>query len=140
MEHGSVFSVQLRMYDLNEVVAHVKTWEEAIRTRAESGLLVLSGMKHLRLQQTCGWPLISDQRTEWRPIAVPIYEARGCQRHLYTSLIIVKVVCCKCFGILNMDFVATTFEDRDKADSRYQPHKGRIIWLYVFLYIADCYK
>ena len=47
--------------------------------------------KHCIVQQTCGWPLISDQRVDWSVIGVPIYAAEGCQNHFYSSVIVVGV-------------------------------------------------
>ena len=47
--------------------------------------------EHCIVQQTCGWPLISDQRDDWCVIGVPIYAAEGCQNHFYSSVIVVGV-------------------------------------------------
>ena len=51
----------------------------------------LEGSTKPQLRQTCGWPLISDQRSNWTVLAVPIYAAEGCQNHLYSSVIVVGV-------------------------------------------------
>lgn len=85
-------TVRLRMYDLEEVRPHLLRWEQAIETEA------VALERQLSLQQTCGWPLISDPR-HFRVVAVPKYQGvDGCQEHFYTSVIIasrvVVVVCC----------------------------------------------
>lgn len=85
------FNVHLRMYDLDEVSA--RQWEEAVEAAAlrSLGNILVERSRPLFLQQTCGWPLISDLRIDFKVLAVPKYEVEGCQGHLYTSMIVVGV-------------------------------------------------
>ena len=49
---------------------------------------VTLGKRSLFLQQICGWPLISDLRSDVTVVAVPKYDVEGCKGHLYTSVIV----------------------------------------------------
>ena len=77
-------TVRLRMYDLEEVLEAVSQLEQGISAAVTLG-------RSLFLQQVCGWPLISDMRSDVVVVAVPKYDVPGCQGHLYTSVIVVRV-------------------------------------------------
>ena len=76
--------VLLRMYNLDEVMPHVRVWERAIARSYR-------GRGHLTLRQTCGWPLISYERADWRVVAIPQYAIEGCNDCFYSSVVITPV-------------------------------------------------
>ena len=84
MPSSSKLTVRLRMYDLDEVMEAVHQLEKGITAAVTLG-------RSLILQQVCGWPLISDLRSDLVVVAVPKYGVEGCQGHLYTSVIVVGV-------------------------------------------------
>ena len=84
MPSSSKLTVRLRMYDLDEVMEAVHQLEKGITAAVTLG-------RSLILQQVCGWPLISDLRSDLVVVAVPKYNVWGCQGHLYTSVIVVGV-------------------------------------------------
>ncbi len=66
--------IRLRMYNLEEISDHVRKWESGIQNHLEVliGEKGLEPVNPIELTQTCGWPLISSQRSLYRVVAVPM--------------------------------------------------------------------
>ena len=77
-------TVRLRMYGLGDrdLLEAVSQLEQGISAS------VTLGKRSLFLQQICGWPLISDLRSDVVVVAVPKYDVEGCEGHLYTSVVL----------------------------------------------------
>ena len=78
----------LPMYNMPELKAFNEVWSRCVTHHADRLDLCLS--KELNLTQTCGWPLVSFERTTSQLIGTPNYQASGCSGSHYCSLIVVN--------------------------------------------------
>lgn len=98
VEEGRFFGdmkVSLRMYALEGMLPHLEAFSRAVEQgfmeeAAAAGRGLEEEAGPLTLSQTCGWPLVSEDRGRQRVVAVPCYVAPGCQGPGYSSAIVVR--------------------------------------------------
>ena len=80
----------LPMYIFEELKPAIAAWSSAVQRHAATLGLDDEGVV---LSQTCGWPLVTSDRGLYKVVAVPRYDAAGCDGARYSSAMVASREC-----------------------------------------------